>query len=141
MSEFAIPVVGALLFNEKDELFLMQSSGKFGDEWIVPGGKVSFGESLENALRREIKEETNLELTNIQFLGVREMITETKHFIFLEHAATVLGDQDVLLNNEAVGFKWFLPESLKAIQIAGPTLSLIDERLTVEDGKFQLLKK
>ena len=38
----------------------MQSSGKFGDEWIIPGGKVSFGEGMDAALRREIKDEANL---------------------------------------------------------------------------------
>jgi ADP-ribose pyrophosphatase YjhB (NUDIX family) len=139
MSEFAVPVVGALIFNSKSELFLMQSSGKFGSEWIVPGGKVNFGETMENALRREIKEETNIELGKIQFLGVREMITEKKHFIFLEFARWRQNDEAVILNSEAVSYKWCQPDDLRKIQIAGPTQSLIEERLDYSGGTFRLI--
>lgn len=126
--EFAIPVVGALVFDEAGRLFLMQSSGKFGDAWIVPGGKVHFGETMEAALRREIKEETNLDLGEIRFLGVREMIQDRTHFIFLEHAARTNGPCHVVLNEEAVRFQWFGPGELDTLKIAAPTRELIRER-------------
>ena len=134
MTEFAIPVVGALIFNDQNELFLMQSSGKFGDEWIVPGGKVHFGERLEAALRREIKEETSLDLGDIKFLGVREMIDGKNHFVFLEYSARPRPPYRVVLNHEAVEYRWFTPDELKAIKMAGPTQELIRERIALDQG-------
>jgi len=38
--------------------------------WAIPGGYVDYGESVENAARREAKEETNLDVTLIELLGV-----------------------------------------------------------------------
>src|SRR5690554_5947302 len=97
---FPQAIVGALIFNERNQLFLMRSSGKYGDQWIIPGGKVDFGETIIDALKREIREETQLELENIRFAGVRELIETDRHFIFLEHTALAQPPYSVQLNNE-----------------------------------------
>jgi len=123
-----------LIFNEKNEIFLMQSSGKFRDEWIIPGGKVNFGERLEFALRREIKEETNIDICDIKFLGIREMINDNKHFIFMEYSARTATPHDVILNYEAVAYDWFTIDRLKAIKIAAPTQEIIRERIGFDLG-------
>lgn len=38
--------------------------------WAIPGGMVEIGETVEQAVRREMKEETNLELENLELFGV-----------------------------------------------------------------------
>ena len=106
----------------------MRSSGKYGDQWIVPGGKVDFGETMIAGLKREIREETNLELVKINFKGVRELIEPTRHFIFLEFSATASNPDQVVLNNESTEYGWFRKSQLKDLNIAKPTLELIDER-------------
>ncbi len=120
-------IVGAHIFDTQERLFLMRSSGKYGDEWIIPGGKVDFGETILAGLKREIKEETNLDLHDIQFCGVRELVESERHFIFLEHKARALNTADVRLNNEATEFGWFAKADLEHIKIAAPTLELIHE--------------
>ena len=55
------PVVGALVFNKKGEVILM-TSWKFNGKYIVPGGHIEIWESMEEALKRELKEETNLDI-------------------------------------------------------------------------------
>ncbi|MCS7093284.1 MAG: NUDIX hydrolase [Patescibacteria group bacterium] len=127
-NKYPIPVVGALIINEKNELFLMKSSGKFGNEWIVPGGKVNFGVNLIDALKREIKEETNIEILNPRFLGIQEYIKKGNHYIFIEFIGYSINSQ-VKLNNEAIDFGWFSKKKLKNIKIAEPTLHLIDTYL------------
>lgn len=49
--------VKALVFNKENEVLLVREGGK---EWDIPGGGVDHGESIENTLRRELKEEVNL---------------------------------------------------------------------------------
>jgi ADP-ribose pyrophosphatase YjhB (NUDIX family) len=138
MQLYAIPVVGAMIFNGKGQLFLMKSSGKFGEEWIIPGGKVNFGEGMEAALRREIKEETNIDLSEVKFLGVRAMINGQRHFIFLEYSGFTTETYNVILNDEAVEFRWFSPSALASVRIANPTQALLDERVDISDGQFRI---
>lgn len=120
-------IVGALIFDEQSRLFLMQSAGKYQDQWIIPGGKIDFGESIRHALIREIKEETNLNISNIEFCGVRELIEPQRHFVFLEHRAQAINPTQVELNEEATQFGWFQKSDLTKISIATPTLALINE--------------
>lgn len=121
-------IVGALIFDKEERLFLMRSSGKYGSEWIIPGGKVDFGESTLEGLKREIKEETNLNISKIKFLGIRELIEPMRHFIFLEHSAFAEDTKNVIINSEATEFGWFKKDELKKLNIAKPTLELISER-------------
>jgi ADP-ribose pyrophosphatase YjhB (NUDIX family) len=121
-------IVGALIFDNQQRIFLMRSSGKFGDQWIIPGGKVDYGETVLTALLREIREETNLEIKDIKFVGIRELIEPQKHFVFLEHTAIAINTENIKLNSEATEFGWFAKSDLNTIDIAEPTLALIQER-------------
>lgn len=128
--KYPIPIVGALIINEEDKLFLMKSSGKFGNEWIIPGGKINFNEKIIDALKREIKEETNIDLINPRFLGIQEYIDKNKnnHYIFIEYLGYAINSK-VILNNEAIDFGWFKKRDLKHLNIAKPTLNLINNFL------------
>ncbi len=60
----------ALIFDNKNRLLVIErarepAKGKYG----VPGGFIDYHESAEDALRREVKEETNLDITSFQFFG------------------------------------------------------------------------
>ena len=118
-------VVGALIFDHDQRLFLMRSSGKFEDQWIIPGGKVDFGESLIEGLHREILEETNLSIRDVQFCGVRELIQPDRHFIFHEYKAVAANPQEVRLNAEATEHVWVNQAQLSNFNIAEPTLELV----------------
>lgn len=64
MSQLAIPVVTCTIY--KDDRFLVirrhDQAKKFGGTWGFPGGKVEQGETIAGAIKREIKEETNLDI-------------------------------------------------------------------------------
>jgi mutator protein MutT len=69
---------GALIFNEKKEILLMKRSGKVRNNsgwWSKPGGKVDYGETAIEMLKREIREETNIEI------DVWGLLPHTDHII------------------------------------------------------------
>lgn len=104
------PTVGALIFDPKGRLFLMQSH-KWGGQYVVPGGHVELGETLEAALRREVAEETGLAIRDIRFVCMQEFIYDPafwqpRHFIFFDYACRT--DQtEAQLNDEAEAYAWF----------------------------------
>ena len=65
----AKPTVGLVLFNSKDEILLTKRArDPFKDWWDVPGGFVEPGESLEQAVERELKEETGLSVSDLKYI-------------------------------------------------------------------------
>ena len=106
--KYAIVGVSVFIFNDKNELFLTRSP-KWGNLWVVQGGKVEFGENLIQALKREIKEETNLEIGEIDYLKIAELNRTTErpnlHMVMIEFIAKAESD-NVILNYEHSEFAW-----------------------------------
>ncbi len=111
--QFPEPTVGALIINAEGQLFLMQSH-KWRDSWVVPGGHIELGERMEEALRREVKEETGLDIHDLQFLLYQEFVYDEafwkrRHFIFFDYACKT-DMTEVRLNDEAQTYQWVRPE-------------------------------
>jgi nucleoside triphosphatase len=103
------PTVGALIFNQEGKIFLM-TSPKWKGKYVIPGGHIELGETAEQALKREIKEETNLNIFDIKFIVLQEFIFgeefhEKRHFIFLDYSCKTK-DTDVVLDKEGSGYIW-----------------------------------
>jgi nucleoside triphosphatase len=113
IKKYPEPIVGALIFNQEGKIFFMKSP-KWKDKLVIPGGHIEQGESIEQALRREIKEETNLRIFDIEFSSVHELIFseefhKKRHFIFLNYTCKTK-DSNVVLNKEGVSYIWMIPE-------------------------------
>lgn len=110
------PVAGGIIYNEKGEVFLTKSS-KWGDFWQVPGGHIEIGETAEQALKREIKEETGLDIDNIEFNDYQdcvypELFEKKVHFVFLTFSARMSGGKLIEKNREMEDFIWIKPEEV-----------------------------
>jgi nucleoside triphosphatase len=111
------PICGALIFNPENKVFLMRS-GKWKGNYVIPGGHVELGEKLEDALKREVKEETGLSIHDISFLRFDEFIFEKgcskkKHFIFFNFVCKT-NSSKVKLNSEGYDSVWVsINEALK----------------------------
>lgn len=116
MEERPLATVGALIV-APDQTILIVRSKKWKDLWTIPGGKIERGETREEAIKREIKEETGLKVSHLQFAIVQECIFslefwEKRHFImnsFIANLETLSLKEKVVLNEEAYEFCWVSP--------------------------------
>lgn len=115
--KFPEPTVGAVIANSKGKIFLMKSR-KWNGLFVLPGGHIELGETMEQALKREVKEETNLDISDVSFLCMQEFIFEKtfwkkRHFLFFDFSCKTDSDE-VKLNKEAEEYTWAtVPEAFR----------------------------
>jgi ADP-ribose pyrophosphatase YjhB (NUDIX family) len=129
LPQFPITTVGALIFNPTREVLMIRTH-KWSNLWGIPGGKIKWGETAETALRREIREETALEITNIQFALAQDCIRSKEfyreaHFVLLNYTCDTPGGR-VVLNNEAEEYQWLPPQAALALELNTPTRILLE---------------
>jgi nucleoside triphosphatase len=106
--------VGALIVNDKREVLLVRSS-KWGVKYTVPGGHIELGERAEDAIVREVKEETGLDCTAEDLLIVQQAIYpkdyyKHEHYIFMDYVCKATSSEVKLDGRELQSFIWVLPE-------------------------------
>lgn len=117
MQQYPEPIVGAFIINPQGKLFLIKTH-KWNNLYCVPGGHIELGETIEKALKREIKEETGLDVNRPKFLCLWEFIEgdnfwKKKHMLFLNFLVKTTSTK-VKLNKEAEDYIWATPkEALK----------------------------
>ena len=126
-----IVTVGALIFNEADEVLMIRTH-KWSNLWGIPGGKIKWGEESIAALHREIKEETDLDITDVRFVLVQDCIHSKEfyreaHFVLLNYTCRVRGKMDVKLNEEAQEFCWVSVDDALAMKLNQPTRVLLEQ--------------
>ena len=125
--------VGGLIYNAAGQVLLVRTH-KWSDLWGIPGGKIKWGEPSETALRRELKEETNLDVADVGFVMVQDCIHSREfyrdaHFILLNYTCRQVGAGAVMLNDEAREFRWVTPEQGLELPLNQPTRRLLREVL------------
>ena len=105
-----IEVVAAIIKKE-DKIFITRRSyGEFQDMWEFPGGKIEAGESKEDALIREIKEELELDINNLEYLTTVEYDYPKFHLTMHCFICEICGGSlNLNAHNDA---KWALLEEL-----------------------------
>ena len=81
---------------------------------------------MEEALRREVYEQTRMNLEEVRFLGVGELIGLHFHYIFIEYFATADSSQSIGLNYEADEYGWFSEDELDGMELYEGCRDLID---------------
>lgn len=124
--QYPIPTVGALV--EQEGLVLLVRTAKWRGLWGVPGGKVAWGEALEEALRREFREEVGLALSQIRFVLVQEAIFSPEfykptHMLLFNYFARAEGE--VRPNEEILEWAWVEPEEGLAYPLNAFTRALL----------------
>ena len=125
MKKGKISIIAAgIIFNEsRDKILLIKrTDSMWGDVWSIPGGHIEYGETAEEALIRELKEELALAVIDLKFLDYEEFTVAAKQFISLNFI--VRAKEKISLNNEIKEAKWFDFSELKKINHKIPSEAL-----------------
>lgn len=113
-----IEVCAAILHHEGRILATQRGYGDFKDGWEFPGGKMEPGETPEECIVREIKEELNVDIVPEALLTTVECDYPAFHLtMHCFWSAIAANEQVELLEHEAA--KWLLPEELDAVPFNG----------------------
>lgn len=101
-----IASIEAIIIKDSAILYLKRKNKPARGEWWFPGGRIRKGETFTDALYREVKEETGLDVDIIKFVGVYNRIFVARHditIVFLCRCCT----EGVTLNKEHSEYKFF----------------------------------
>ncbi len=125
---------GALIINNKNETLLLKRGAKSRNQagfWSKPGGTVEFGEKIEDAIIREIKEEFGVEIELIKFLGFTNHIIEEErqHWLSISYLARIIkGEPRNMEPEKHDEIGWFSFDNLPE-KLTQTTSELIEEYL------------
>ena len=112
--------VGAVILNDKNEVLLLQRNKEPEKGfWSIPGGAVEFNETIEDALIREIKEETDVDVEIIKLLSVVNHIvkSDSAHWVSPNFLCKIIsGTVKNVEPNKHTDIQWFslndLPDNI-----------------------------
>ena len=102
--------VGAVILEKGKILLIKRGSEPNKGLWSIPGGPVRIGETLREALRREVREETGLEVEVNELAFVADEILEFEgaryHYVIVDFFANIKGGE-LKPGSDAVDARWF----------------------------------
>jgi 8-oxo-dGTP diphosphatase len=116
-----VPVVRLIIKDNDDRVLILrrQNTSHASGEWCLPGGKVDYGETVEQSIVKEILEETSLVCAASRFLFYQDSLPMKQagmHCINLYFECVVEGE--IRLNDESSEFAWIGPADLARYPLA-----------------------
>ncbi|RLG61733.1 NUDIX hydrolase [Candidatus Geothermarchaeota archaeon] len=128
-----IVAVAALIINDEGEILLIKRGAEPGKGlWSIPGGAVELGENLHDALVREVKEETGLDIEPLSFLDVYEVLDYDDegrlkyHYVIIDYLARL--KRGVLKpSTDALDARWVSLEEVYSYKLTKSLRSLLEK--------------
>ncbi len=109
-------VVDGIIVNDREEVLLIKRGhNPYKGSFAIPGGFIDWNETAKEAVKREVKEETNLIVNIKEFLNYYDSIKrdEKRRTISLVFVCEITGDsRDAEAGDDASDYKWFKLDSL-----------------------------
>ncbi len=139
--------VGAVVIHEGKALLVKRSKDPLAGRWVIPGGAVEWGETLIDAVKREVLEETGVRVLPKELILVFDRIDRAGggrefHYVILDYLCDYVSGS-VIAGSDALEAVWASPEELTRYDVPKTARSLIlqaFERLRGAPGSSILLK-
>jgi ADP-ribose pyrophosphatase YjhB (NUDIX family) len=120
--------VSAAIFRDGKVLLVRRARSPSKGLYSLPGGRVEFGETLHQALAREVDEETGLRIDIVGLAGWREVLPGGSgggHYVILSFAAR-WASREPVLNDEHYDFKWLEPGAFGDLKLTGGLSEVVE---------------
>lgn len=141
--EMPVPAVGALVVQDARVLLVLRRNPPQAGRWSIPGGVQKVGETLVEAVRRELIEETGLSVTDVQLLDVGDLLeydregrVEYHYVITYFRCRPACGT--LRAGDDAGDVRWFTPECVATLAISERLKQLVASALECEAGNVEL---
>ena len=124
--------VGALIFDRNRILMVERGGEPLKGWWSIPGGLVETGESLTDAIRREVREETGLDVRPLTMLQIFERIMRDPqgaaeyHYVLIDYICRARGGA-LCAGDDVSRAEWVRRSDLKRMRITEGTLAVIEK--------------
>ena len=122
--------VGVVVFRGGDVLLIKRAKPPVSDRWSIPGGAQEIGETVREAARREVAEETGVEIEIVGLVDVVDGITRDAdgraryHYTLVDFAARWLSGE-ALAASDAAAVRWVSLDALAGIALWEETRRII----------------
>ncbi|KPJ96370.1 MAG: hypothetical protein AMJ53_00970 [Gammaproteobacteria bacterium SG8_11] len=121
--------IGAVVIQDNRVLLVKRAKPPKQGLWCIPGGKIRFGESLQQAAEREIKEETGITIKAGDPVYVFDLIEDDFHYIIVDLLADYISGT-VKAGDDAMDAQWFALKNIDLPQIDQETKLLLRRIIT-----------
>ena len=110
--------VGAIAVDAERLLMIRRGHGPAAGTWSIPAGRVELGETLAEAVVREVAEETGLESVCDDLVGWVERVEPDYHFVIMDFRVTVLEPRDPVAGDDAAEAAWVALDEVAQLRLA-----------------------
>ena len=136
--------VAAVIEGEKHKILLVwEGDLPYHDWWVVPGGYVKPDETVQEAMKREVREETGLEVVSDGLIGIYDdfIVTEERdgpiHHIVIAYKARVIGGE-VAVTRESREYAWMdVKEAVRSPRLHDVFKRILDDFKNQRIGKIR----
>ncbi|HZQ56706.1 MAG TPA: NUDIX domain-containing protein [Acidimicrobiales bacterium] len=124
--------VGAVVVAQDRILMVRRGRGPAQGEWSVPGGRVEAGETLAEAVVRELAEETGLHGVCGDLVGWVERFGPDHHYVILDFRVVVLDDDVPRAGDDAVEATWVPLSAIGELRVVEGLVEFLADHGIVE---------
>ncbi|MGI8936648.1 MAG: NUDIX hydrolase [Iamia sp.] len=124
--------VGAIVADAEELLLVRRAQPPAAGTWAVPGGRVEGGETLAEAVVRELDEETGLEGACGALVGWSEILDEGRHAVILDFRVHIMARTPLRAGDDAAEARWVPLGDVAELRLAPGLAELLHDHGVID---------